>query len=325
MTKTKTEDFIWETDVLKKALREPTPKDRVKFRVGRKSMDNKSAHMLAYVDARYVQDRLDDIMGAENWSNSYRMINDVLFCDITITFPTGEIVTKSDCGTESNVEKQKGQSSDAFKRAAVMLGVGRDLYEVGNNYSMWADLNEKGYPDNNWKPQGWGESPKRHVQIDEDSAVPTPIAPQPEVTKTTQEIADEVIERAVENAPDEEPKTIAVNEKPLKEGTPPEDEYVLVKNLESIRETAASYLLLPDGFTGDKTRKEDTGNYWVAKSLIKSSEVLMNGKMNVEMVRWIAKKAGYKLEEVASISNDTSVETQVQAPENPVKDDNLPF
>ena len=95
MTKTKktdpdtNEDYIWETDVLKNKLREPTPKDRVKFRVGRKSMDNKSAHMLAYVDARYVQDRLDDIMGAENWSNSYRMINDVLFCDITITIPSG--------------------------------------------------------------------------------------------------------------------------------------------------------------------------------------------------------------------------------------------
>ena len=332
MTKTKktdpdtNEDYIWETDVLKNKLREPTPKDRVKFRVGRKSMDNKSAHMLAYVDARYVQDRLDDIMGAENWSNSYRMINDVLFCDITITFPSGEIVTKSDCGTESNVEKQKGQSSDAFKRAAVMLGIGRDLYDVGNNYSMWADLNEKGYPDNNWKPQGWGETPQRHGKTDEDSAVPAPTTPQPEAQKqTTQQYADEVIERASENAPEEKPKTIAVNEKPLKEGTPPEDEYVMVKNLESIRETNASYLLLPDGFVGDRTSKEDTGNYWVAKSLIKSSEVLMNGKMNVEMVRWIAKKAGYNSEEVASVSNDTSVETPAQAPENPVKDDDLPF
>ena len=155
MTKTKKEA---QTDAIKEALREQTPKDRVKFRIGRKSMDNKSAHMLAYVDARYVQDRLDDVVGAENWSNSYRMINDVLYCDITITFPNGEIVTKSDCGTESNVEKQKGQSSDAFKRAAVMLGIGRDLYDVGNNYSMWADLNERGYAPNDWTPIGWGES-----------------------------------------------------------------------------------------------------------------------------------------------------------------------
>jgi hypothetical protein len=37
-------------------------------------------------------------------------------------------VWKSDCGTESQVEKQKGEASDAFKRAAVMWGIGRFLY-----------------------------------------------------------------------------------------------------------------------------------------------------------------------------------------------------
>ena len=56
-----------------------------------------------------------------------------LFCSIGIqVFGIGKehttIVWKSDCGTESNVEKQKGEASDAFKRAAVMWGVGRFLY-----------------------------------------------------------------------------------------------------------------------------------------------------------------------------------------------------
>ena len=310
-------------DQIKQALREPTPQDRIKWRVGFKNMDKGYAMMLAYIDARYVQDRLDDVVGSENWSVSYNKIDNSLFCAITVTFPNGEMVTKSDCGTETDVEAEKGQASDAFKRAGVMFGIGRDLYDLGDHY---ADLNSNGYVDKNWKPQGWGETPQRHGKTDEDSAVPTPTTPQPEAQKqTTQQYADEVIERASENAPEGKPKTIAVNEKPLKEGTPPEDEYVMVKNLESIRETNASYLLLPDGFVGDRTSKEDTGNYWVAKSLIKSSEVLMNGKMNVEMVRWIAKKAGYNSEEVASVSNDTSVETQAQAPENPVKDDDLPF
>jgi hypothetical protein len=40
-------------------------------------------------------------------------------------------VWKSDCGTESQVEKQKGEASDAFKRAAVMWGIGRFLYSLG--------------------------------------------------------------------------------------------------------------------------------------------------------------------------------------------------
>ena len=315
MTKTKktdpdtNEDYIWETDVLKNKLREPTPKDRVKFRVGRKSRDNTSAHMLAYVDARYVQDRLDDIMGAENWSNSYRMINDVLFCDITITFPSGEIVTKSDCGTESNVEKQKGQSSDAFKRAAVMLGIGRDLYDVGNNYTMWADLNENGYPDNNWKPQGWEETSPRHGKTDEGSAVPTPTTSQPEVTKTTQEIADDVIERAIENAPDGEDgeiETIAVNEKPLKEGKPPEDEWVSVKNLHhQATSKKGAMLLLPDDF--DMKDKDDYGKtekYWVGKQFVKTSGDQMNGKTQAVITRWIAEEKGYKFEELKSKDDD---------------------
>jgi hypothetical protein len=35
-----------------------------------------------------------------------------------------------DCGTESSTEKEKGESSDSFKRAAVNWGVGRFLYDL---------------------------------------------------------------------------------------------------------------------------------------------------------------------------------------------------
>ena len=36
---------------------------------------------------------------------------------------------KQDVGTESNTEKEKGQASDAFKRACFNLGIGRELYD----------------------------------------------------------------------------------------------------------------------------------------------------------------------------------------------------
>ena len=39
-----------------------------------------------------------------------------------------EWVSKQDLGTESFTEKEKGQSSDSFKRACVSVGVGRELY-----------------------------------------------------------------------------------------------------------------------------------------------------------------------------------------------------
>ena len=37
-------------------------------------------------------------------------------------------VWKSDCGSESNIEAQKGEASDAFKRACFNWGIGRELY-----------------------------------------------------------------------------------------------------------------------------------------------------------------------------------------------------
>jgi len=89
---------------------------------------------VAYIDARDVQDILDEVLGAERWAVKYSEHKGNLFCSIGIAINNDEQlgwVWKSDCGTESQVEKQKGEASDAFKRAAVMWGVGRFLYSLG--------------------------------------------------------------------------------------------------------------------------------------------------------------------------------------------------
>ena len=57
-----------------------------------------------------------------------------------------------DCGTESNVEKQKGEASDAFKRAAVQFGIGRDLYNLPTYRAEMTEYNGKHYPPKNWRP-----------------------------------------------------------------------------------------------------------------------------------------------------------------------------
>ena len=41
---------------------------------------------------------------------------------------TGMWIQKQDCGVESNTEKEKGEASDAFKRAGFNVGIGRELY-----------------------------------------------------------------------------------------------------------------------------------------------------------------------------------------------------
>lgn len=83
---------------------------------------------VAYIDARDVQNLLDKVCEPNGWQVKYSEHKGNLFCSIGIYFDGW--VWKEDCGTESNVEKQKGEASDAFKRAAVMWGIGRFLYDM---------------------------------------------------------------------------------------------------------------------------------------------------------------------------------------------------
>lgn len=70
------------------------------------------ATMVAYIDSRDVQDILDDVVGPENWQDEYGVVNNNLYCKIGIKI-NGDWIWKGDCGTESNTEAEKGESSDA--------------------------------------------------------------------------------------------------------------------------------------------------------------------------------------------------------------------
>jgi len=102
-------------------------KKEIPFKWRVQSANQWGASCVAYIDARQVQDLLDEVCSPENWQVRYEEIKGNLFCSIGIKIGDNW-VWKSDCGTESQVEKQKGESSDAFKRAFVMWGGGRFLY-----------------------------------------------------------------------------------------------------------------------------------------------------------------------------------------------------
>lgn len=102
-------------------------KKEIPFKWRVQSSNQWGASCVAYIDARDVQDILDDVCQPQNWQVSYEEHKGNLFAKIGILID-GQWVWKSDCGVESNVEKQKGEASDSFKRAAVMWGVGRFLY-----------------------------------------------------------------------------------------------------------------------------------------------------------------------------------------------------
>jgi hypothetical protein len=112
-----------------KGLSRPLDIEDVDFRV--QSINNGGyATILAYKDARVDMNRLDEVAGPSKWKKDYSVINNQLFCGVSIyDAETSQWVTKWDVGTESMTEKEKGLASDAFKRACFNWGIGRELYD----------------------------------------------------------------------------------------------------------------------------------------------------------------------------------------------------
>jgi hypothetical protein len=104
-----------------------------KWRIQSFSKNYPTATCVAYIDARDVMDLLDEAVGPDNWQSDYREIKGNLYSGIGIKI-NEEWVWKWDCGTESQTEPEKGEASDAFKRAAVKWGIGRFLYDIPVQY-----------------------------------------------------------------------------------------------------------------------------------------------------------------------------------------------
>lgn len=92
---------------------------------------NKGAVLLLYKTARVDMRILDEVYGPMNWQRHHEVINNNLFCTISVwDSEKAQWVSKQDVGTESNAEAEKGQASDAFKRAGFAWGIGRELYDA---------------------------------------------------------------------------------------------------------------------------------------------------------------------------------------------------
>ncbi|WP_342756776.1 Rad52/Rad22 family DNA repair protein [Kineothrix sedimenti] len=113
--------------------------DDIECRVS--TVSEKGCSLLLYKDARCDMKILDETVGPENWQRSHELINGNLFCNVSIFDEVkGEWITKQDVGTESYTEKEKGQASDAFKRACFNWGIGRELYTSPYIWIKQADV-----------------------------------------------------------------------------------------------------------------------------------------------------------------------------------------
>lgn len=124
-----------------KALAAPfDPKD-VKWKP--QAVKGERALAVAYVTARGVMERLDAVLGPQNWQDDYEPLPDGnVLCRLKVRFDpsTQEWITKADVGGPSEQpdsgDRGKSAVSDSLKRAAVKLGVGRYLYRLP---SQWCD------------------------------------------------------------------------------------------------------------------------------------------------------------------------------------------
>lgn len=146
-------------DVLKELKKPFDPKD-VEWRIQKKSKDGTKGMAMAYIDARAIANRLDEVTDRnmiDGWSVDYRPIDmgtvkrqrrgfdteepiKGFICAITL-YSGGEKYTREDGANLTDFEAFKGGLSGAFKRAASAWGIGRYLYDLP---VTWAPIDNWG-------------------------------------------------------------------------------------------------------------------------------------------------------------------------------------
>jgi hypothetical protein len=131
-------------------LSDPFPAEDIEWRVSRAGRGQKGVYcmVLAYITARAIQKRLDDVCGPQSWRvEEPRMLdmNGKPAFAVGISIAVGretvpaEWITKWDVCEPTNIEPAKGGFSGAMKRAGAQWGIGRYLYYLDEN---WAEVSE---------------------------------------------------------------------------------------------------------------------------------------------------------------------------------------
>lgn len=120
-------------------LAEPFDPSEIEWKPGKVSGERCLA--LAYIDARCVMDRLDEVLGTLGWQDAYDVLtNGSVTCRLSVRIGE-EWVTKMDVGAQSEQpdegDRMKAAFSDALKRTAVKFGIGRYLYSLA---PQWVDF-----------------------------------------------------------------------------------------------------------------------------------------------------------------------------------------
>ena len=114
-------------------LAAPFPAEDVEWKPGATTRDKSKGLAMAYITARAVQERLDEVFGPGNWKNEFRAGPDGgVLCRIYFKNEDGEWVWREDGADNTDVEAVKGGLSNAMKRAGAALGIGLAAERLGD-------------------------------------------------------------------------------------------------------------------------------------------------------------------------------------------------
>lgn len=153
-------------------LAEPFEESDIEWRVASTGMGARGPFCLvvAYITARAIQRRLDEVCGPGSWKNEPMTVHELRTGPIAVQVGIsiridGEWVTKYDVSDPTDIEPVKGAFSGATKRAGAQWGIGRYLYQLQETYAEVSEEFKKGWgkaklPDNKGGAFFWWQPPK---------------------------------------------------------------------------------------------------------------------------------------------------------------------
>lgn len=137
---------------IRKELQKPFNPNEIEWRVQSQGKNKTGGQVwcqvLAYVDARALQNRLDDVFTPFGWEDKYEPLGDDFICTLTVDL-NGKKVSKQNGASKSQVEGFKGGISNSFKRVCASgFGIGRYLYDLD---VMFAETSLEKQNGEDWK------------------------------------------------------------------------------------------------------------------------------------------------------------------------------
>lgn len=137
-----------DAQTIREELARPFAPEDLEWRLQRtfESQGRMSGIAVPYVTNRAIMNRLDAVVGPENWYNEFKPWHgagkkEAQICGISIHFEDRGFITKWDGAEDSDIEPVKGGLSDSMKRAAVQWGIGRILYNMD---VVFVDVEQRG-------------------------------------------------------------------------------------------------------------------------------------------------------------------------------------